>query len=179
MIKVHNLAKAFGAKRAVDGISFSVERGEVLGFLGPNGAGKSTTMRMITGFIPPTEGTVSVGGLTFTAGNWNAPQTVTIIGVDDALDDNDVSYTIVTATATSLDLAYNGLNASDVSVTNTDDESGAAGLTFGADGGQLSYGFYPTDGRLRLTRFDGPGVDHWSILKETRSERYRPGTWIA
>src|SRR5437016_3483553 len=62
MIKVHNLAKVFGTKRAVDGVSFSVERGEVLGFLGPNGAGKSTTMRMITGFIPPTEGTVSVGG---------------------------------------------------------------------------------------------------------------------
>src|SRR5213593_1635356 len=62
MIKVHNLAKAFGTKRAVDGVSFSVERGEVLGFLGPNGAGKSTTMRMITGFIPPTEGTVTVGG---------------------------------------------------------------------------------------------------------------------
>src|SRR6266516_7392181 len=62
MIKVHNLAKTFGAKRAVDGVSFAVERGEVLGFLGPNGAGKSTSMRMITGFIPPTEGTVTVGG---------------------------------------------------------------------------------------------------------------------
>src|SRR5258708_20223520 len=62
MIKVNNLAKAFGTKRAVDGISFSIERGEVLGFLGPTGAGKSTTMRMITGFIPPTEGKVSVGG---------------------------------------------------------------------------------------------------------------------
>src|SRR6266851_3625193 len=62
MIKVQNLAKAFGTKRAVDGISFSIERGEVLGFLGPNGAGKSTTMRMITGFIPPTEGTATVGG---------------------------------------------------------------------------------------------------------------------
>src|SRR5881296_2257613 len=62
MIKVHNLAKVFGTKRAVDGVSFSVDRGEVLGFLGPNGAGKSTTMRMITGFIPPTEGTVTVGG---------------------------------------------------------------------------------------------------------------------
>src|SRR5438445_6462947 len=62
MIKVHNLAKAFGTKRAVDGVSFSVERGEVLGFLGPNGAGKSTTMRMITGFIPPTDGSVAVGG---------------------------------------------------------------------------------------------------------------------
>jgi ABC-2 type transport system ATP-binding protein len=62
MIKVENLRKFFGPKRAVDGISFAVERGEVLGFLGPNGAGKSTTMRMITGFIPPSEGRVSVGG---------------------------------------------------------------------------------------------------------------------
>ena len=62
MIKVENLVKTFGPKRAVDGVSFTVERGEVLGFLGPNGAGKSTTMRMVTGFIPPTEGTVTVGG---------------------------------------------------------------------------------------------------------------------
>src|SRR5919206_3723901 len=62
MIKIQNLVKAFGPKRAVDDISFSVERGEVLGFLGPNGAGKSTTMRMITGFMPPTAGRVSVGG---------------------------------------------------------------------------------------------------------------------
>ena len=56
MIKVENLAKSFGPKLAVDDVSFTVERGEVLGFLGPNGAGKSTTMRMITGFIPPTGG---------------------------------------------------------------------------------------------------------------------------
>ena len=62
MIKVDNLVKIFGSKHAVDGISFSVERGEVLGFLGPNGAGKSTSMRMITGFIPPTSGRVTVGG---------------------------------------------------------------------------------------------------------------------
>src|SRR5688572_1715048 len=62
MIKVENLTKTFGPKVAVNRISFSVERGEVLGFLGPNGAGKSTSMRMITGFIPPTEGKVSVGG---------------------------------------------------------------------------------------------------------------------
>ena len=62
MIKVQNLAKVFGTKRAVDGVSFSVNRGEVLGFLGPNGAGKSTTMRMITGFLPPSGGSVSVGG---------------------------------------------------------------------------------------------------------------------
>lgn len=62
MIKVEQLTKLFGQKRAVDGVSFSVERGEVLGFLGPNGAGKSTTMRMITGFLPPTSGRVTVGG---------------------------------------------------------------------------------------------------------------------
>jgi ABC-2 type transport system ATP-binding protein len=62
MIKVHSITKVFGTKRAVDGVSFSVERGEVLGFLGPNGAGKSTTMRMITGFLPPSEGRITVGG---------------------------------------------------------------------------------------------------------------------
>ena len=62
MIKIDNLVKAFGPNRAVDGISFTVERGEVLGFLGPNGAGKSTTMRMITGFMPPTSGAISIGG---------------------------------------------------------------------------------------------------------------------
>lgn len=62
MIKVESLSKSFGPKLAVNDISFTVERGEVLGFLGPNGAGKSTTMRMITGFIPPTAGKVLVGG---------------------------------------------------------------------------------------------------------------------
>jgi len=62
MIRVDKLTKAFGPKIAVNGVSFSVEKGEVLGFLGPNGAGKSTSMRMITGFIPPTSGTVTVGG---------------------------------------------------------------------------------------------------------------------
>ncbi len=63
MIKVENLSKSFGQKRAVDAVSFEVAKGEVLGFLGPNGAGKSTTMRMITGFIPPSAGRVSVCGL--------------------------------------------------------------------------------------------------------------------
>jgi len=61
VIKVENLCKTFGAKIAVNDVSFSVERGEVLGFLGPNGAGKSTTMRMITGFYPPTSGRITVG----------------------------------------------------------------------------------------------------------------------
>ena len=62
MIKVENLSKMFGTKIAVDNVSFEVDKGEVLGFLGPNGAGKSTTMRMITGFIPPSAGKVSVCG---------------------------------------------------------------------------------------------------------------------
>lgn len=62
MISVRNLTKAFGPKLAVNDVSFTVQKGEVLGFLGPNGAGKSTTMRMITGFTPPSSGTVTIGG---------------------------------------------------------------------------------------------------------------------
>jgi len=61
-IEIENLAKHFGEIKAVDGVSFSVAKGEVLGFLGPNGAGKSTTMKMITGFLAPTRGTVRVCG---------------------------------------------------------------------------------------------------------------------
>ena len=62
MIETKHLTKFFGLKTAVDNISFTVDRGEVLGFLGPNAAGKTTTMRMITGFLPPTSGTAIVGG---------------------------------------------------------------------------------------------------------------------
>ncbi len=62
MIEVRNLSKHFGEKVAVDQLSFTVKKGEVLGFLGPNGAGKSTTMRMITGYLPATGGSVSIGG---------------------------------------------------------------------------------------------------------------------
>lgn len=62
MIEIQNLTKKFGAFTAVNDVSFSVERGEVLGFLGPNGAGKSTTMKMVTGFLPPTGGSAKVCG---------------------------------------------------------------------------------------------------------------------
>ena len=62
MIKIDNLKKSFGDFCAVNGISFSVSPGEVLGFLGPNGAGKSTTMKMITGFIRPSAGQVVIFG---------------------------------------------------------------------------------------------------------------------
>ena len=62
LIEVDHLTKSFGPFIAVDNISFSLKRGEVLGFLGPNGAGKTTTMRMITGFLSPTEGNINVCG---------------------------------------------------------------------------------------------------------------------
>src|SRR6185436_15834311 len=62
MIEIRGLVKHFGPIRAVDGVSFDVAQGEVLGFLGPNGAGKSTTMKMVTGFLTPTAGAVRVAG---------------------------------------------------------------------------------------------------------------------
>jgi serine protease Do len=58
-----------------------------------------------------------------------------------------------------------------------DDESGAAGLAFESDGGDRHYGFYPTAGQVRLTRFDGPNVFSWTILKELKTPHYRPGEW--
>ena len=63
MISISNITKKFGNFTAVDNLSMSVKSGEVLGFLGPNGAGKSTTMKMITGFMKPTEGTIKVKGM--------------------------------------------------------------------------------------------------------------------
>lgn len=61
-IQVTSLTKIYGTQLAVDNISFSLKKGEIVGFLGPNGAGKSTTMKMITGYLPPTSGTASVSG---------------------------------------------------------------------------------------------------------------------
>jgi ABC-2 type transport system ATP-binding protein len=63
MIEVKALVKTYGHKRAVDGVSFTVRRGDILGFLGPNGAGKSTTMKMITGFLRPDSGRATVDGI--------------------------------------------------------------------------------------------------------------------
>jgi ABC-2 type transport system ATP-binding protein len=62
MIKAENLKKVYGAIKAVDGISFEVNKGEIVGFLGPNGAGKTTTMKILTCFIGATEGTASIAG---------------------------------------------------------------------------------------------------------------------
>src|ERR1700759_1844893 len=62
MLEIENLTKRFGAFTAVDRLSLSVGKGEVLGFLGPNGAGKSTTMKMVTGYLAPAEGSVRICG---------------------------------------------------------------------------------------------------------------------
>jgi ABC-2 type transport system ATP-binding protein len=62
-VSVHNLSKFYADQKAVDSISLSVKKGEILGFLGPNGAGKSTTMKMLTCYLPPSAGTASVCGL--------------------------------------------------------------------------------------------------------------------
>ncbi len=62
LIEVKQLSRNFGVTRAVDGLSFTVEKGEILGFLGPNGAGKTTTMKMLTCYLPPSSGTASIFG---------------------------------------------------------------------------------------------------------------------
>jgi len=91
----------------------------------------------------PSEGTVSPAALTFTSSDWSQPQTVTVTGVDDAVDDGDVAYTIVTGTASGGD--YAGLNAADVDVTTTDDDtrgitvSPTAGLTTTEAGGTATF----------------------------------------
>jgi len=76
MIEAQNLTKHFGTKTAVDNLSFSVQKGEVLGFLGPNGAGKSTTMRMVTGFFPPTSGDTLICGISMTDNPTEAKQRI-------------------------------------------------------------------------------------------------------
>src|SRR5882672_8753014 len=95
-----------------------------------------------------TEGTVSPASVTFTSGNWNTAQTVTVTGVNDFVADGNVAYTIVTAPATSTDGGYNGMNASDVGVTNTDDDT--AGITVA-----------PTSG---LTTTEGGGTATFTVV---------------
>ena len=102
-----------------------------------------------------TEGTISLASLTFTTANWNTPQTVTVTGVNDDLDDGDIAYTIVTAAATSSDGNYNGLDASDVSVTNTDNDT--AGITV-----------TPTSG---LTTTEAGGTATFTVVLDSRSRR--------
>lgn len=83
----------------------------------------------------PSEGTVSPASITFTAGNWNVPQTVTATGMDDDAVDGNQEYTIVTGAASSDDASYDGLDPADVTVTNTDDETQQTGSGGGGSGG--------------------------------------------
>jgi hypothetical protein len=86
---------------------------------------------VVTGLISSNlaEGTISASSLTFTAANWNTPQTVTITGVDDDIDDGDIAYSITTSAASSADADYNGMAVSDVSVVNTDNDTGGVSIT--------------------------------------------------
>lgn len=91
------------------------------------------------------EGTVLPVSVTFTSSNWNTPQTITITGVDDDIDDDNIAYTVITAAAVSSDTKYNGLNPSDVSVTNTDNDTvgitvtPTSGLTTTEAGGTATF----------------------------------------
>src|SRR5438045_3624439 len=62
MIQVEGLTKYYGSYKAIDSLSFHADAGEIVGFLGPNGAGKTTTMRILTGYMPPSEGTATIAG---------------------------------------------------------------------------------------------------------------------
>ena len=62
LVQVERISKSYGRQLAVDGVSFSIAPGEIVGFVGPNGAGKTTTLRVLTGLIAPDSGTVSLGG---------------------------------------------------------------------------------------------------------------------
>ncbi|MBA4372139.1 MAG: hypothetical protein C0402_04695 [Thermodesulfovibrio sp.] len=100
------------------------------------------------------EGTVSPASVTFTSGNWSTAQTVTVTGVDDAVVDGNIAYTIITAAASSADSNYSGLNASDVSVTNTDDDvAGSPGITVN-----------PTSG---LTTTEAGGTAQFTIVLDS------------
>ena len=75
-LKIEHLTKDFGNLRAIDDVSFSARQGEIIALLGPNGAGKSTLMNMITGFLAPTSGTISVLGSKITDNSLSAKQNI-------------------------------------------------------------------------------------------------------
>jgi len=100
----------------------------------------------------PAEGTIDKNSLTFTAANWNTPQTVTITGKDDLVDDGNISYNIITAAATSTDAKYNGINADDVAVTNIDNDTAGVTIT-------------PSGGNTQLT--EGSITDTYTIALDT------------
>jgi ABC-2 type transport system ATP-binding protein len=92
MIRVHDLVKTFGEFRAVDSISFEVERGEIFAFLGPNGAGKTTTIKMLTTLLKPTSGRVELDGLNPAVKQNEARQRFGIVFQDPSLDSELTAY---------------------------------------------------------------------------------------
>ena len=84
-IEVKSLRKEFGSQCAVNSISFSVTKGEIVGFLGPNGAGKSTTMKMLTGYLRPDKGTASIGGIEITKDPLGARKKIGYLAEQNAL----------------------------------------------------------------------------------------------
>ncbi len=87
MIEVNDISKSFGDVRAVDGVSFRVEKGEIYGFLGPNGAGKTTTISMISGLLEPDSGTISIGGEELTAKTTEVKRNLGVVPQEIALYD--------------------------------------------------------------------------------------------
>lgn len=85
MIEVESLSKHFGDVRAVDDVSFTIKRGEVVAFLGPNGAGKTTTMRLLTGYIPPTKGVCRIKGIDVTENPTKIRESIGYLAEDNPL----------------------------------------------------------------------------------------------
>jgi ABC-2 type transport system ATP-binding protein len=76
MIRVSSLTKNYGSRRAINELTFNIQKGEIVGFLGPNGAGKTTTMRILSGFMPPTSGTAEIGGFDLLEQSFNVRRIV-------------------------------------------------------------------------------------------------------
>ena len=102
MIQVTNLTKTYGSKVAVNNISFTVEKGEVVGFLGRNGAGKTTTMNMITGYISSTGGTVTVDDCDILEQPLEAKRKIGYLPEQPPVYTDPVSYTHLTLPTTEL-----------------------------------------------------------------------------
>jgi subtilisin family serine protease len=111
----------------------TTETGSTVSFTVVLGSAPSADVSIPVSSNDPTEGTVSTSSLVFTATNWNVPQTVTVTGVDDFVDDGNIAYSIVLGVAVSADATYNGVNPPDVALTNQDNDT--AGITVGAPTG--------------------------------------------
>src|SRR5439155_337694 len=131
----------------------------------------------------PTEGTVAPASLTFTPGNWNTAQTVTVTGVDDPVVDGAVAYTIVTAAATSTDGVYNGLNPADVAMTNTDDDTPGItvtptpGLTTTEAGGTATFTVMLEQQPAANVTIGLSSSDPREGTVARRSSDFTPGNW--